>query len=85
MTATLSASPDKIPDGGTTLICLAGGTPNSGVTITCKDLASGEKRQFTLETDGSGNGCSNFTAPTGWTEFTVSGGGAPSITVEVGQ
>lgn len=36
-------------------------------------------------TDSSGNGCRNFTAPTGWTGFTVSGGGAPAITVTIGQ
>lgn len=84
MTATLSATPDKIPDGGTTTICISGAAANSQILIKCTD-SGGESQTFTIETDSSGNGCHQFTAPIGWTEFQVSGGGASPVSVVIGQ
>ena len=84
MTATLTATPDKIADCGTTEICIAGAAASSPVTIKCQETGGGSS-SFVINTDANGNGCHSFKAPAGWGDFTVDGGGAPTITVIVGQ
>lgn len=81
MAAELHANPNPATAGSDCEICITGAAANSPITIKCRD-ASGEVG-FTIETDGDGKGCYEFTVPSGWTNFTVDGGGAPTIDVLV--
>lgn len=80
--ATLSADPNPASTGGTTEICLKGAAASSLIQITCTDV-SGADTNFKISTDEHGNGCHTFTIPSGWQDFNVVGGGAPSIAVLV--
>lgn len=81
MTAELHANPNPAPSGGSTEICITGAAPSSTIQIKCVDARGSET--FDIETDGAGKGCHTFAIPSGWTAFTVEGGGAQVISVLV--
>ena len=78
----LKADPSSIPAGGKTEISYQDGTPNKSITLTMTDALGGVET-YSGTTDANGDLSFSFTPPSGWTGFSVSGGGAPTISVSI--
>ena len=82
-TTTLSVTPDPLKRGGSAVVSVAGGTPNSVLTVTI-DNGDGTSTQLDVPLDGQGGGTATWPVPsTGWTLAKFNANGCKEVVREV--